>query len=351
MRAVPVVVFDVHFHLQHAPQVISAEDDDVVRALAVPRQKSIRPDLAQDSVLAISRPSHPLAIAHGRPHPPGMLFLLKLSLWTVRTLARSRQALVLENLALRQQLATVVHGARRPRLVTIDRLFWVALREQWADWSRALAIVQPSTVVAWHRRAFRGYWRRLSRKQGRPAIDAKLRELIERMVRENRWGAPRIHGEILKLGFRISERTVSRYLRDVRPRRPSGTTWKTFLDNHREALAAMDFFAVPTLTFRLLYVLLVVQHDRRKVLHLNVTAHPTALWVIQQLREAFPFELRPRYLLLDRDSIFSVEVGRALGGMDVLPVRTAYKSPWQNGVAERAGSGPADENCSITLSC
>jgi putative transposase len=264
-----------------------------------------------------------------------MLFLLKLVLWAFRALALSRRVLVLENLALRQQLAIVAHGGRRPRLGSVDRLFWVALRQLWPDWSKALAIVQPATVVAWHRRAFHAYWRRISRKQGRPPIDVKLRELIGRMVRENRWGAPRIHGELLTLGFQVSERTVSRYVRAARPHRPSGTAWKTFLDNHREALAAMDFFLVPTLTFRLRYVLLVIRHDRRRVLHWNVTAHPTAGWVIQQLREAFPFETRPRYILLDRDSIFSTEVCQALRRMHVQPIRTAYRSPWQNGVAER----------------
>ncbi|MFI5395883.1 MAG: integrase core domain-containing protein [Candidatus Binatia bacterium] len=147
--------------------------------------------------------------------------------------------------------------------------------------------------------------------------------------------APRIHGELLKLGVRVSERTVSRYVRASRPRRPPGASWKTFLDNHREVLAAMDFFTVPTLSLRLLYVLLVIQHDRRKVLHVNVTAHPTAAWVTQQLREAFPFEAAPRYLLMDRDSIFSAEVDGALRHMEVRPVRTSFQSPWQNGVAER----------------
>src|SRR4030095_10087167 len=171
-------------------------------------------------------------------------------------------------------------------LGSVDRLFWVALRQLWPDWSRPLAIVQPATVVAWHRRALRVYWRRISRNQGRPRIDAKLRELIERMVRQNRWGAPRIHGELLKLGYQVSEHTVSRYVRAVRTRRSPGTSWKTFLDNHREVLAAMDFFVVPTLTFRLLYVLLVIEHDRRKVLHLNITAHANYAWVMQQLRAA-----------------------------------------------------------------
>lgn len=264
-----------------------------------------------------------------------MLLLLKLFVWAVRALARLRQALVLDNLALRHQLAIRAHRSRRPQLLPTDRLFWVALRAVWTDWARSLVIVKPATVVAWHRRASRGYWRWISRQPGRPRTDAQLRDLIRRMVTENRWGAPRIHGELLKLGFRVSERTVSRYVRASRPRRPPSASWKTFLDNHREVLAAMDFFTVPTLSFRLLYVLLVIQHRRRTVLHFNVTANPTAAWVTQQLREALPFAAAPRYLLMDRDSIFSTEVCRALRHMEVRPVRTSFQSPWQNGVAER----------------
>jgi Pyruvate/2-oxoacid:ferredoxin oxidoreductase delta subunit len=184
---------------------------------------------------------------------------------------------------------------------------------------------QPDAVSFEHR--WLSHWRRISRNPGRPRTDAQLRDLIGRMVTENRWGAPRIHGELLKLGFRVSERTVSRYVRASRPRRPPGASWKTFLDNHREVLAAMDFFTVPTLTLRLLYVLLVIQHDRRMVLHVNATAHPTAAWVTQQLGEAFPFERRPRYLLMDRDSIFSAEVCRGLRHMEAHPVRTSFQSP------------------------
>jgi putative transposase len=263
-----------------------------------------------------------------------MLLLLKLTLWGFRCLARSRQALVLDNLALRQQLATLAHrGGRRPRLGPLDRVFWVALRAVWTAWATSLAIVKPATVIAWHRRAYRVYWRRLSRPLGRPRTNAQVRDLIRRMVTENQWGAPRIHGELLKLGFRVSERTVSRYLRTSRPRRPSGASWQTFLDNRREVLAAMDFFTVPTLTFRLLYVLLVIQYDRRRVLHVNVTANPTAAWVSQQLREAFA--VAPRYLLLDRDAIFSAAVCCVLRHLEVRPVRTSFQSPWQNGVAER----------------
>jgi hypothetical protein len=202
-------------------------------------------------------------------------------------------------------------------------------------------IVKPATVVAWHRRGYRAYWRWISRQPGRPRTDAQVRDLIRRMVTENHWGAPRIHGELLKLGFRVSERTVSRYVRVFRPQRPPGTSWRTFLDNHREVLAAMDFFTVPTLTFRLLYVLCVIQHDRRRILHVNVTEHPTSAWVTQQLREAFPFERRPQYLLRDRDSIFSAEVDRVLRHMEVHPVRISFQSPWQNGVAERWVGGAA----------
>jgi len=263
-----------------------------------------------------------------------MWLLLKLVVWTCRTLTRSRHALVLENLALRQQLATLAHR-RRPLLKTADRYFWVALRAEWTEWAAALAIVRPATVVAWHRRAYRFYWRRISRQPGRARTEAQLRDLIRRMVTENRWGAPRIHGELLKLGFRVSERTVSRYVRAVRPRRPPGVSWKTFLDNHRDVLAAMDFFTVPTVTFRLLYVLLIIQHDRRRILHMNVTMNPSAAWVRQQLREAFPFTVAPRYLLMDRDAIFSAEVRRTVEHMGLCPVRTSVRSPWQNGVAER----------------
>jgi hypothetical protein len=208
-----------------------------------------------------------------------MVLLLKLILWTVRLVPRSRQALVLENLALRQQLTSVLHGRRRPRLFPVDRLFWVALRNLWPEWRSALAIVKPATVVPWHRRAYRAYWRRLSRKPA--SRDARrstaiCRELIERLARENRWGAPRIHGELLKLGFQASERTVLRYVRRALPKRPRGSSWKTFLANDREVLVAIDFFIVPTVTFRLLYVLLVIEHTRRKVRHVNLTAYPTA---------------------------------------------------------------------------
>ena len=164
-------------------------------------------------------------------------------------------------------------------------------------------------------------------------MSADIRELIRRMASENGWGAPRIHGELLMLGFDVSERTISRYLRGLHRRPGARQTWLTFLRNHREAIAAMDLFVVYTVKFRLLYVLFVIHHGRRQIVHFKLTEHPTAAWVVQQLREAFPYDSAPRHLIFDRDSIFSVEVVRAMKAIRIKPARTAYRSPWQNGYA------------------
>jgi len=221
----------------------------------------------------------------------------------------------------------------------LGRLFWVALRHLWPNWQSALILVQPETVVRWHRAGFKLYWNWISRKRtvvGRKPTSKELRELIFRMVVENpTWGAPRIHGELKMLGFHISERTVLRCMRKA-PRNPEpAKRWATFLNNHREAIAAMDFFTVPTLTFGVLYCFFVISHRRRQVLHFNVTRHPTSSWVMQQLREAFPFNTAPRYLIHDRDATFSAEVMTTARILGVKSIRTSIKSPWQNGVAER----------------
>jgi putative transposase len=232
----------------------------------------------------------------------------------------------------------------RPPLNNLDRYFWLALRRIWPRWADALILVKPKTVVAWHRAGFRLYWRIRSRGGGR-SIPADVFELVRRMARENpTWGAPRIHGELLKLGFQISERTVSRYLRRKVPRPgDSAKNWLAFLKNHREVIAALDFFAVPTVTFRLLYCLFVFDHGRRRILHFNVTAHPTADWVVQQLREAFPYVPHHRYMILDRDSKFSEDVVGFLRSSGIKAVRTSVRSPWQNGAAERwVGSARRD---------
>jgi transposase InsO family protein len=172
---------------------------------------------------------------------------------------------------------------------------------------------------------------------GRCKIAAEVYEAIKRMALENpTWGAPKIHGELLKLGFKISERTVSRYLTRRTPRSgDAGQRWQTFLRNHRETIAAMDFFAVPTITFKLLYCFFVIDHSRRRILHFNVTAHPTAEWVCQQLRDAFPNDGTCKYAILDRDSKFGTEVLELLNSSAIEPKRTSFRSPWQNGVAER----------------
>jgi len=199
-----------------------------------------------------------------------------------------------------------------------------------------LHALHPDTVVRWHRQGFRFYWRWKSRglKPGRPAIDAGLRKLIREMQATNMgWGAPRIHGELLKLGIKVSQATVSKYMRPLN--KPPSQTWGTFLSNHTECLAAMDFFTVPTAGFRVLYVFIVLSHDRRQVVHFNVTEHPTAQWTAQQLVEAFPFDSAPRYLLRDRDAIYGGAVRRRIKSLDIEEVITAPRSPWQNPFAER----------------
>jgi transposase InsO family protein len=194
-------------------------------------------------------------------------------------------------------------------------------------------------VVRWHRAGFRIYWNWLSRRgkrSGRPLLPREVRALIRRMATDNNsWGAPRIHGELLCLGFEVSERSVSRYLRSL-PRAPrAGQTWTTFLRNHRDGIGAMDFFSVPTVTFRALHVLFVIRHGRREVVRCAATTSPTAGWVAQQLREAFPFESAPRFMIFDRGAIFSAAVMAILRSMKIEPTRTSFRSPRQNGAAER----------------
>ena len=257
-------------------------------------------------------------------------------LHSLRACFRSQREQAVVELALRQQLAVYAHAGRRPRLTSLDRAFWVLLRQLWPRWREVLVVVQPDTVVRWHRKGFRLYWRfRSRRRPGRPRIPKEVRELIRRMALENPWGARKIHAELAKLGIEVSLATVSRYL----PKRPPDSVlrqnWLTFLRNHKDAIAAMDFFAVPTVGFQLLYVWFVLDHDRRQLIHFNVTASPTARWVIQQLREAFPSDAALPFLVYDRDSIFSADVTTAIRNLGFEPIRTAYRCPWQNPFAER----------------
>jgi putative transposase len=263
-----------------------------------------------------------------------MLLLWSL-LHAVRTSLRSRAVLQLEILALRHQLQVLERShPGRVRLGRLDRLFWCGLSHVWSDWRDGLVIVKPETVIAWHRQGFRLFWRWKSRRRGgRPSAPADLRELILSMSTANPlWGAPRIHGELLKLGFEISQATVAKYM--IRRHRPPSQTWRTFLRNHLEQVVSADFFVVPTATYRLLFVLVLLSHHRRRILHVAVTGHPTAAWTAQQLREAFPDDSAPAFLLHDRDCAFAA-VSQTANAMGVEEVRTAPQSPWQNPYAER----------------
>jgi hypothetical protein len=263
-------------------------------------------------------------------------------LQSFRYLFYSWSDLLLENAALRQQVAALKKENPRPKLSRFDRIFWVWLRRCWEKWKDALIIVTPETVVNWHRRGFRLYWKLISKcgkKKGKKRITKKIKRLIRRMANENiTWGAPRIHGELLKLGFNVCERSVSRYLSKIRLS-PSGNKikkWMTFLENQRKGIAAMDFFVVPTLFFKRLYCFFIIDHHRRRILHFNVTFHPTTLWVSHQIQKAFSSaEEITKCMILDNDKIFSTLVTGTLQSLGITPIRTSIRSPWQNGIAER----------------
>ncbi len=265
-----------------------------------------------------------------------MAGMIPLILTGLLRVLRRRRTLVLENLALRHQLAVLQRTAPRPRLRTADRLLWVLLSRLWSGWTDAVSIVQPATVIRWQRTGFKLVWAWKSRRNGpgRPAVALEVRALIRRMSKSNPlWGAPRIHGELQKLGIEISQAAVSKYL--VRPRRPPSQTWRTFLDNHLGSLISVDFFVVPTVMFKVLFVFVVLAHHRRRVVHINVTDAPTAQWTAQQLVEAFPWETAPRYLLRDRDAVYGVAFSSRVQALGILEVKTAPRSPWQNPYVER----------------
>jgi transposase InsO family protein len=255
----------------------------------------------------------------------------------LRSTVRSRVDLAAEILALRHQLAVLQRQTpRRPHLGRTDRLLWVLLSRIWPNWRRAVQIVTPDTVVRWHRRGFALYWRWRSRlrRPGRPAVAVDIRALIRQMHAANPlWGAPRIHGELQKLGLTVSQTTVAKYLE--RRNGPPSQTWRAFLRNHVSQLASIDIFTVPTATFRVLFVFVVLSHERRRIVHLNVTAHRTAAWTAQQLREAWPWDTVPRFVIRDRDTIYGSDLRRAAQAMGIEEILTAPRSPWQNPFVER----------------
>ena len=266
-----------------------------------------------------------------------MIEYLVLLVGVFRTLLRSRADLVAENLLLRQQLTVLTRPSRRrPRLRSQDKLFWVMIRTLRRDGRQHLLLVRPDTVVRWQRQAWKVFWRWRSRRRlGRPRLSLEVRELIARMARENpRWGSERIRGELLKLGIRVSKRSIQRY-RGRGPARPPSQTWRTFLANHRPDIWAADLFTVRTLTLRTLYVVLFITHARRELVHINITASPTAAWIWQQVREATPWRRRPRYLLRDRDSVYGGDFGRRARRLGIQTLLSPVRAPRANAVAER----------------
>ena len=251
---------------------------------------------------------------------------------------RNQAAVQAEIIALRHQLIVLQRSQKPKRLVLsrTDRCLWVWLSRLWSRWRSALIIVKPETVVGWHRQGFQWYWTWKIRhgRTGRPLVPKETRDLIRTMSHDNPlWGAPRIHGELLKLGIEISQASVAKYM--VRHPKPPSQTWKTFLTTHVSQLVSVDFFTVHTVWFEILFVLVVLAHERRRVVHFNVTAHPTAEWTAQQIVEAFPFDSSPKYLLRDRDRIYGHEFRKQIEVMAIEEVLSAPRSPWQRAYVER----------------
>ncbi len=270
-----------------------------------------------------------------------LIQLLALSFKLIQLTLKSKSDLIMENIELRQQLATYQAKKAKPKNITdVTRSFLVALRQAWSKWAEVLVIVKPKTVINWQKKRFKNYWAKKSsknRKPGRPPMKQEIRELVEKMAIENpNWGAPRIYSEILMLGYtkrEVSQRTVSRYIRKIRSNDPitkrKRQLWKTFLHNHREHIMAMDFFTVPTDGLKVLYVFFIIDHATRKIVHFNVTGNPTAEWVKQQLREAYPFNETPKYLIFDRDSIFKAVKPFIKDILGIKPKVIAYFAAWQ----------------------
>jgi transposase InsO family protein len=266
-----------------------------------------------------------------------MISFLQFLLWACRIIFLSREQLAAENLALRHQLNVLRRRYPKPirRLSGSDRVGFICLLRQWPEMAKVITIVQPETVLRWHRMGFRAWWRWKSRNWGgRPKIDNEIRDLVRRMALENPfWGAPRIHGELLKLGFNVAQSTVSKYL--PRRRGPPSQGWKTFLRNNADGIASIDFLVVPTIDFRLLYVFVVLGHLRRQIVLISVTAHPTADWIAQQMRNAFPWNAAPRYLVRDNDGKFGDQFKQGVQRLGIRGRPITPHSPWQNGYVER----------------
>jgi transposase InsO family protein len=265
-----------------------------------------------------------------------VLELFNLLRWIILDLFRTRSSLEAEVIALRHQLNVLRRSTpKRPALKTFDRLILMLLYRLTPTVLDAVTIVRPETIVRWHRAGFRTFWRWKSRRRpGRPKVPLEVRQLIREMSLANPlWGAPRIHRELLKLGIAVGQTSVAKYM--ARHRRPPSQGWRTFLLNHVDGIASIDLFVVPTISFRLLYGLLILRNDRRRILWLGVTAHPTAEWIARQVTEACGWESSPQYLVRDRDRVYGEAFTRRIRAMGIRDRPTTPRSPWQNGHAER----------------
>jgi transposase InsO family protein len=264
-----------------------------------------------------------------------MIAIVKALLAMIRSLFKSRSALHVEILVLRHQLNVLGRGSCHRAHLTSDRLFFVWLYRMWPGLLRAVAILRPETIVRWHRRGFRAYWRwRSGRRPGRPKIANELRDLIREISLANPlWGAPHIHGELLMLGIDVAQSTVSKYM--VRGRGPRGQSWSTFLCNHADAIASIDLFVVPTIAFKLLYAFVIVRHGRRLLVSIGVTPHPTGEWLARQILEAFPWDTAPDYLIRDRDRSYGEVFKRRVRSLGIRDRPISAGCPWQNPYVER----------------
>jgi len=265
-----------------------------------------------------------------------MIEMVKSAFWFLGSLFKPRTRLVAEILALRHQLTVLQRKTPgRVRLSAVDRLFFVWLYRLWPDLLGSIVIIRPETVVRWHRRGFRAFWRWKSRGiPGRPAIPKEIRDLIREISLVNPlWGAPRIHGELLKLGIEVAQSTVAKYI--AKGQQSPSQLWRTFLKNHAEGIASIDLFVVPTVNFKLLFGLLILRHERRRLIHIAVTTNPSADWIARQLSEAFPWDRAPEYLIRDRDGAYGEVFRRRLKTMGIRDRPTAPRSPWQNCYVER----------------
>ena len=253
-----------------------------------------------------------------------------------RLLFKSKQSLVLENLMLRQQLNIYKRKNKKPKIENIDRIILVWISKIFSNWKSAMIIVKPETVIGWHRKGFKLYWKWKSRKTGRPKVDWELINLIRKLQKENlKWSAQRIQGELQKLGFNVCDNTVAKYMTKAKDDGSKQQRWLTFLRNHANHIAGIDFFVVRTMFFKAIYVFVAISHNRREILHFGITSKPHSQWAIQQLRETFAFDETTKYVIRDNDRIFSEDFKQHVPRFGLKDKPTAYRSPWQNPVCER----------------